>query len=1394
MTTSLLSRKRKRRRGPEKPALSAQLILDNGLEGDAGHLCVELFQELFPGTADEDIVKDEVYHVAIAAQQSLLGNDTKHDQWTILPVRPSLAKTDDMAHARTVRLPASSASTQALVNKLKQESTRLGRAIPNTAIEVKILDVEPLPLTTVVVNVQDAGCTSHNDQSESLSGHMEDLQLSVAENLLALRLIYVGQCLSLVKTLEGKGTTEITANVRLCEPVRQGYITATTKVVIYQDVHKSRSKHELIAAARRALPVPVEEDDGEDTSNERFYSAAEGPQQSPARTVKKSRLPSVNVQPSETEDSSDVDDDDTDFSDDDTDAVGLSLPGLPVPPSGTLSAQSSTTIGNGKFANGSNTPGSMISSFSNSTIRPGDGRGRIFETRQMRTRVPEHFLYPRPGSDEDDEARIYTDSSSLAKLGCFSGDWISVEVVKDDLVTAINDSTLGSRDLCTRRIAKIYALQSLVPQKPRYSLDRGVRRTSSSSFTSAVKLLPSVYVSPLMLSSLAYAAKVKLSVVSSTLPNPASRTGGQRPGKLSPARPPIAKEVCLVKIATPLATERELQDVILQQLRVWFQQRRRIVKEGDLIPLMLDKNLGKATFRGTTTDTAETDLDMNVDLLQQLTQNRDNQRVIWFKIGLIATENSKALDNPDDVPDAWAGMAVVDVKANLTRITQSGSEQARLPKSMISPWQYYLGIRPSPHSLNDGNTIDFGDALLTDEYISHLRRRLRELISAALSPQAIHFKLPAVAILMRSAQRHIGKATTVHHACEDLGVHVFEIDGYDILSEDSSGGGDTKTVATLEARADRAMTCGAQCTAILLRHIDVLTSERMAATLQGILTIARVLIATTSAIDKVPEGIRGIFTHEIEVNAPDEKEREGLLSSIIGTSANTVAPTVSLTPIAIKTAALVAGDLADVVARASVARAERLEGLVYSTNASRSTTQDTVNLRDIQLAGGDAARYLTKADFDVAVDAARKNFADAIGAPQIPNVSWDDVGGLAHVKDAVMETIQLPLERPELFAKGMKKRSGILFYGPPGTGKTLLAKAIATEFSLNFFSVKGPELLNMYVGESEANVRRVFQRARDARPCVVFFDELDSVAPKRGNQGDSGGVMDRIVSQLLAELDGMSNGDDGSGSGGGGGVFVIGATNRPDLLDQALLRPGRFDKMLYLGVSDTHDKQLTILEALTRKFKLHPSLSLRKVAESLPYTYTGADLYALCSDAMLKAITRRASSVDVKVRAINAERATASPPKPPVTVAWFFDHIAQEEDTEVVVEEEDFHAASRELVPSVSVKELQHYERVKKSFEQGDDGGKEQKQAAPQHRISQQMMPLMPKAERNDTINGHSTNDEADTSNIISGTEALNLNGPTRKSKGKGKAIYHDNVESLTSFGDAADANEDLYS
>lgn len=238
----------------------------------------------------------------------------------------------------------------------------------------------------------------------------------------------------------------------------------------------------------------------------------------------------------------------------------------------------------------------------------------------------------------------------------------------------------------------------------------------------------------------------------------------------------------------------------------------------------------------------------------------------------------------------------------------------------------------------------------------------------------------------------------------------------------------------------------------------------------------------------------------------------------------------------------------------------------------------------------------------------------------------------------------------------------------------------------------------MYIGESEANVRRVFQRARDAKPCVIFFDELDSVAPKRGNQGDSGGVMDRIVSQLLAELDGMS-------SEGGDGVFVVGATNRPDLLDEALLRPGRFDKMLYLGISDTDEKQTKILEALTRKFKLDDDVNLEEIAHNCSFTFTGADFYALCSDSMLNAMTRVANEVDEKIKNYNQNLINQG--KEEVNTRWWFDNVASDQDITVLVKMEDFIKAQNELIPSVSAEELQHYLRVRENFEGGKEKAKQ---------------------------------------------------------------------------------------
>lgn len=331
-------------------------------------------------------------------------------------------------------------------------------------------------------------------------------------------------------------------------------------------------------------------------------------------------------------------------------------------------------------------------------------------------------------------------------------------------------------------------------------------------------------------------------------------------------------------------------------------------------------------------------------------------------------------------------------------------------------------------------------------------------------------------------------------------------------------------------------------------------------------------------------------------------------------------------------------------------------------------------------------RRLQMTDFDAALYLLNSSQSNALGAPKIARVTWEDVGGLTDVKRDILETIRLPLLQPHLLTSGLR-RSGILLYGPPGTGKTLLAKAVATECSLNFLSVKGPELLNMYVGQSEENVREVFSRARTASPCVIFFDELDSLAPNRGRSGDSGGVMDRVVSQLLAEIDGLNKSTD---------VFVIGATNRPDLVDPALLRPGRFDKLVYLGVSKDRSSQLKIITALTREFRLSRDCRLERVVERCSYNLTGADFYALCSDAMLNAITRAIARTQS-----GPGQCRRDTPSHDVTADVNVTHDADvtvADDGHVVVDEEDFYSSLSRLTPSLSAAELKRYDALQEMF------------------------------------------------------------------------------------------------
>lgn len=229
-------------------------------------------------------------------------------------------------------------------------------------------------------------------------------------------------------------------------------------------------------------------------------------------------------------------------------------------------------------------------------------------------------------------------------------------------------------------------------------------------------------------------------------------------------------------------------------------------------------------------------------------------------------------------------------------------------------------------------------------------------------------------------------------------------------------------------------------------------------------------------------------------------------------------------------------------------------------------------------------------------------------------LGWTDVGGLTAVKDALMETLLWPTKYSWLFSKcPLRLRSGLLLYGPPGTGKTLLAGVVAKECGLNFISIKGPELLSKYIGASEQAVRDMFTRAQSAKPCILFFDEFDSLAPRRGH--DSTGVTDRVVNQLLTQLDGVEGLD---------GVYVLAATSRPDLIDPALLRPGRLDKCLYCGIP-TKSERLQILQALAKSLTLADDVDLAVIADMCD-NFTGADFKALLYNAQLAAIHRSTNS------------------------------------------------------------------------------------------------------------------------------------------------------------------------
>jgi len=238
---------------------------------------------------------------------------------------------------------------------------------------------------------------------------------------------------------------------------------------------------------------------------------------------------------------------------------------------------------------------------------------------------------------------------------------------------------------------------------------------------------------------------------------------------------------------------------------------------------------------------------------------------------------------------------------------------------------------------------------------------------------------------------------------------------------------------------------------------------------------------------------------------------------------------------------------------------------------------------------------------------------------EAPNISWEAVGGLEKVKQELKEAVEWPLKHPEAFARlGIKPSKGILLYGPPGTGKTLLAKAVAKQSEANFIQIKGPSLLSMWVGKSEEGVRKIFERARQVAPCVIFFDEMDSLAGRRGQESGTK-VTERVLNQLLAEMDGLEDLKD---------ILIIGATNRPDMLDPAILRPGRFDKILLINSPDEIGRK-QILEIHTKKMPLAKDVDLDDLAKKIE-GYTGADVEGFVREAALLSLRESMDSKQVK--------------------------------------------------------------------------------------------------------------------------------------------------------------------
>lgn len=356
-----------------------------------------------------------------------------------------------------------------------------------------------------------------------------------------------------------------------------------------------------------------------------------------------------------------------------------------------------------------------------------------------------------------------------------------------------------------------------------------------------------------------------------------------------------------------------------------------------------------------------------------------------------------------------------------------------------------------------------------------------------------------------------------------------------------------------------------------------------------------VVIGATNRQNSIDPALRrpGRFDREIEIGVPDKKGREEVLQ--IHTRGMPLAKNVSLSELAAVTHGFVGADLQALCKEAAMKVLRRILPKIKLDEPIPAEILDGLQVE--------------KRDFEAAL---REVYPSALREVfiEVPNVKWSQIGGLEEAKRELQQAIDWPIKKPEVFERvGIRPVKGILLFGPPGTGKTLLAKAVATESEANFISVKGPELINKFVGESEKAIREVFRKARQAAPCIIFIDEIDAIASSRSSADAISSARESIVNQLLTEMDGTQNLK---------GVTVMGSTNRVQLLDPALVRPGRFDKLIEIGAPDEVTR-LSILKIHTSRMPLAPDVKLDEFAKRTD-GYSGADLEGMCREAGMIAL------------------------------------------------------------------------------------------------------------------------------------------------------------------------------